>query len=88
MRNHEIYILNPFNHEFNHFLGENKNKMRFTNEDKIIIKYLRTKYTQSPLRIMEDHPERNKNWTIGGLKSPGDNQPCNRQLQTPSEESY
>ena len=43
--------------------------MGFTDEDKIIIKYLRTKYNQSPLRIMEDHPERNKNWTIGGLKS-------------------
>ena len=43
--------------------------MGFTNEDKIIIKYLRTKYTQSPLRIIKDHPEHNKNWTIGGLKS-------------------
>ena len=43
--------------------------MVFTDEDKIIIKYLRQKYKQGPVQIMNDHPERNENWTIDGLKS-------------------
>ena len=41
--------------------------MVFTYEDKIIIKYLRTKYGHGAMRIVNDHPE--FNWNINGMKT-------------------
>ena len=38
----------------------------FTEEDKIIIKYLRTKYGHGRIRILEDHREKTE-WTLGGI---------------------
>jgi transposase len=41
-------------------------KMPFTDEDKIIIKYLRLKYGHGRKRILDDHPEKPE-WTAGGI---------------------
>ena len=41
----------------------------FTYDDKIIIKYLRQKFGYGANKIMHDHPERNTEWTEGGLKT-------------------
>ena len=40
--------------------------MGFSEEDKIIIKYIRKKYGHGRKKIMEDHPEKSE-WTAGGL---------------------
>ena len=41
----------------------------FTYEDKIIIKYLRQKFCHGAIKIIDDHPERNAEWSLGGMKA-------------------
>ena len=42
--------------------------MVFTYEHKIVIKYLRLKYGHGAKKILDDHPEYDGIWTLGGIK--------------------